>query len=163
MYPDGLFLPIETSGDGAVNVYSRVQMQLFKARQLAQREVDRELERAGITMDDVRAHLDKNSRLRHAFHKSRHVAGCTAADLVAEVGRRKRRRQELTASIRRLVTRERREARGGASLVTIARSAAERAKAQGAPTQGAPPPDAAWLEGRRPPAPPPGRRQLPVV
>jgi predicted nucleotide-binding protein (sugar kinase/HSP70/actin superfamily) len=162
MYPDGLFLPIETSGDGAVNVYSRVQMQLFKARQLAQREVDRELERAGLTMDDVRAHLEKNPRLRHAFHKSRHVAGCTAGDLVAEVGRRRRRRQELAASIRRLVTRERR-GDSGASLVGIARSAAERARAQGARAQSAPPPDDAWLEARRPPAPPPGRRQLPVV
>ena len=31
-YPEGIFLPIETTGDGAVNVYSRVQMMLFKAR-----------------------------------------------------------------------------------------------------------------------------------
>ena len=31
LYPQGIFLPIETNGDGAVNVYSRVQMQLFKA------------------------------------------------------------------------------------------------------------------------------------
>ena len=30
--PGAIFLPIETSGDGAVNVYSRVQMMLFKAR-----------------------------------------------------------------------------------------------------------------------------------
>jgi predicted nucleotide-binding protein (sugar kinase/HSP70/actin superfamily) len=40
LYPQGIFLPIETNGDGAVNVYSRVQMQLFKAKQLAQKEVD---------------------------------------------------------------------------------------------------------------------------
>ncbi|HTL85723.1 MAG TPA: 2-hydroxyglutaryl-CoA dehydratase, partial [Acidimicrobiia bacterium] len=32
LYPQGIFLPIETNGDGAVNVYSRVQMQLFKAK-----------------------------------------------------------------------------------------------------------------------------------
>jgi predicted nucleotide-binding protein (sugar kinase/HSP70/actin superfamily) len=30
-YPDSLFLPIETTGDGEVNVHSRVQMMLFKA------------------------------------------------------------------------------------------------------------------------------------
>ncbi|WP_199624710.1 2-hydroxyglutaryl-CoA dehydratase, partial [Paenibacillus alkalitolerans] len=28
-YPDAIFLPIETTGDGAINVYSRVQMMLF--------------------------------------------------------------------------------------------------------------------------------------
>ena len=38
LYPQGIFLPIETNGDGAVNVYSRVQMQLFKAKQRAQKE-----------------------------------------------------------------------------------------------------------------------------
>ena len=40
MYPQAIFLPIETTGDGAVNVYSRVQMQLFKAKQVAQKELD---------------------------------------------------------------------------------------------------------------------------
>ena len=35
LYPDMVYLPIETTGDGAVNVYSRIQMQLHKARKLA--------------------------------------------------------------------------------------------------------------------------------
>jgi predicted nucleotide-binding protein (sugar kinase/HSP70/actin superfamily) len=163
MYPDGLFLPIETSGDGAVNVYSRVQMQLFKARQIAQREVDQELERAGLTMADVRGHLGKSPRLAHPFHKSRHVAGCTAADLVAEVSRRRRRGQELATSLRRLVGRKAPDQRSGADLVTLARSAAQRARTQGARAQAAPPADEAWRDARRPPPAPPGRRQLPVV
>lgn len=34
-YPDAIFCAVETSGDGAVNFYSRVQMFLFKARQRA--------------------------------------------------------------------------------------------------------------------------------
>src|SRR5262245_21512388 len=33
LYPQAIFLPIETNGDGAVDVYSRVQMPLFKAKQ----------------------------------------------------------------------------------------------------------------------------------
>ncbi len=37
-YPDANFLPIETSGEGAVNFYSRVQMALFKAKQSAKDE-----------------------------------------------------------------------------------------------------------------------------
>jgi len=38
-YPETSFLAIETSGDGAVNVYSRIQMALFKARQLAEQDL----------------------------------------------------------------------------------------------------------------------------
>ncbi len=34
-YPEANFIAIETTGDGAVNVYSRVQMALFRARQQA--------------------------------------------------------------------------------------------------------------------------------
>ncbi len=37
-YPEANFLAIETTGDGAVNVYSRVQMALFRARKQAQKE-----------------------------------------------------------------------------------------------------------------------------
>lgn len=39
-YPEAIFLPIETTGDGAVNVYSRVQMMLFKAKEVAKKEYD---------------------------------------------------------------------------------------------------------------------------
>ena len=59
LYPQGIFLPIETNGDGAVNVYSRVQMQLFKAKQLAQKEVDKALADVGMTIEEVRAYLDE--------------------------------------------------------------------------------------------------------
>ena len=38
-YPEAIFCPIETNGDGAVNVYSRVQMMLFKARLAARGRV----------------------------------------------------------------------------------------------------------------------------
>lgn len=86
MYPQGIFLPIETNGDGAVNVYSRVQMQLFKAKQLAKKEVDQALEEAGMTMEEVQAYLVKHPHLNHAFHRSPHVYGSSAADLVHEVG-----------------------------------------------------------------------------
>ncbi len=39
-FPEAIFLPIETTGDGAVNVYSRIQMMLFKAREVAKKEYD---------------------------------------------------------------------------------------------------------------------------
>ena len=39
-FPEANFLPIETSGEGAVNFYSRVQMALFKAKQSAKEEFE---------------------------------------------------------------------------------------------------------------------------
>jgi hypothetical protein len=161
MYPDGLFLPIETNGDGAVNVYSRVQMQLFKAKQIAQREVDQELEKAGLTMEEVHMYLKRYPRLQHAFHKSPHVAGCTAADLVAEVGRRKSRISSLRDKVRRLMTYRTRRASERSWLVNVARTAAEKAKGRG--KQGpAVTADPEWIEDRMPPAPE-GKKQLPVL
>ena len=47
-YPDAIFLPIETTGDGAINVYSRVQMMLFKAKQAAKKELDEALAKTGL-------------------------------------------------------------------------------------------------------------------
>ena len=39
-FPSANFLAIETSGEGAANFYSRVQMALFKAKQLAKEEFE---------------------------------------------------------------------------------------------------------------------------
>ena len=54
-YPEAIFLPIETTGDGAVNVYSRVQMMLFKARQKAKSGLDRALAEGGLTEAEFQA------------------------------------------------------------------------------------------------------------
>ena len=86
-YPEAIFLPIETSGDGAVNVYSRVQMQLFKAKQRANQEVNCELKKRGISLEDVHDYLVKNPQLNHALHRSPHHYGCTSADLVKEIAK----------------------------------------------------------------------------
>ena len=83
MYPQAIFLPIETNGDGAVNVYSRVQMQLFKARQAAEKEVATTLQNAGITPEQFKAQLQTSS-LNHPLHRSRHAGGCTATDIAAD-------------------------------------------------------------------------------
>jgi len=85
MYPQAIFLPIETSGDAAVNVYSRVQMQLFKARQAAQKEVETALARCAMTREELDGFISKNPEFAGSLHRSPHKAGCTAADLVYEV------------------------------------------------------------------------------
>ena len=48
-YPQANFLSIETSGEGAANFYSRVQMALFKAKQSAKEEFERGLHPKGIS------------------------------------------------------------------------------------------------------------------
>ncbi|SDG54270.1 Predicted nucleotide-binding protein, sugar kinase/HSP70/actin superfamily [Fontibacillus panacisegetis] len=77
-YPDGIFLPIETTGDGAINVYSRVQMMLFKAKQAAQKEFDEALKQRGYTVESIPKLLANT----HPLRASRHVVACTAANAV---------------------------------------------------------------------------------
>lgn len=50
IHPEAIFLPIETTGGGAINVYSRIQMMLFKAKQAAQKEFDEALIKKGFTV-----------------------------------------------------------------------------------------------------------------
>jgi predicted nucleotide-binding protein (sugar kinase/HSP70/actin superfamily) len=84
-YPGSIYCPVETSGDGRVNFYSRVQMYLFKAKQAAQAEYERALEENGVSLEEVEAFLEANPRFANALHKAPHVYAGNAADLVAEV------------------------------------------------------------------------------
>lgn len=85
LYPSAIFLPIETNGDGAVNVYSRVQMQLFKARQAAEKEVQDALVPTGWTMQEFKSRVSRHPRLTSATHCSAHAGACTALDLLGDV------------------------------------------------------------------------------
>ncbi|MBI1909597.1 MAG: 2-hydroxyglutaryl-CoA dehydratase [Deltaproteobacteria bacterium] len=82
--PDAIFLPIETSGDGAVNVYSRIQMMLFKAKQVAQKEYEGLLTDKGLTVDEVKARIEKNRRLKKTTYYSPHKVAGTAANFLLE-------------------------------------------------------------------------------
>jgi hypothetical protein len=84
-FPGTIFCAVETSGDGAVNFQSRVQMYLFKARQAAQAEFDKALEETGLTVEKLRAFLAEHPKYASALHKSGHYAASTSADLVHEV------------------------------------------------------------------------------
>lgn len=79
-YPESIFLPIETTGDGAINVYSRIQMMLFKAKQAAQTEFDCAIEETGLSLEDVKN--CKQFLSNNALTTSRHVVACTAANFV---------------------------------------------------------------------------------
>jgi len=84
-FPGTIFCPVETSGDGRVNFYSRVQMYLFKAKQAAAAELERACEEHGVTMDQVRAYVQGSRRFGSTLHKAPHAYAGNAADLVAEV------------------------------------------------------------------------------
>ena len=81
-YPDAIFTAIETTGDGEVNVQSRIQMDLFKARKRAEAEYQSALDRAQIAPDDLAPRL---GRKRRALHHPPHVVAGTAANQVLEL------------------------------------------------------------------------------
>lgn len=86
-YPGTIFCAVETSGDGAVNFYSRVQMFLFKAQKHAEKEFESALEDTGLTAEQVRAYIEKTPRFRDPlyFPKQRKVVACKAARMVYDV------------------------------------------------------------------------------
>lgn len=84
-YPDAVFLPIETTGDGRVNVQSRVQMMLFKARQKARAEFEQALRETGLDEASWKERL-KKSRYRRPFAMPAHKVAGVAANLVYALG-----------------------------------------------------------------------------
>jgi predicted nucleotide-binding protein (sugar kinase/HSP70/actin superfamily) len=84
-YPGSIYCAVETSGDGATNFYSRIQMYMFKARQMAEAELQKVYEETGVTEQQVRDFLAKHPSYASPFHKAPHVVAGTAADLVYEV------------------------------------------------------------------------------
>jgi predicted nucleotide-binding protein (sugar kinase/HSP70/actin superfamily) len=85
MHPGSIFCPVETSGDGKVNFYSRVQMYLFKAKLKAQEELQAALDQYGLTREQVEAWLAKHPRYASSLHKAPHAAAGSGADLVHEI------------------------------------------------------------------------------
>ncbi|ALS28695.1 2-hydroxyglutaryl-CoA dehydratase [Paenibacillus sp. 32O-W] len=81
-YPDAIFLPIETTGDGAINVYSRIQMMLFKAKQAAQKEFEEALMKKRLTASQLQKMAGRATSLTNPLHTSRHVVACTAANTI---------------------------------------------------------------------------------
>lgn len=84
IYPQSIFLPIETNGDGAVNVYSRVQMQLFKAKQSAEKEVTETLSAGNISVAAFKSHI-QGSNLNHPLHRSPFSGSCSVVDIAGEL------------------------------------------------------------------------------
>jgi len=65
-YPESIFLSVETSGDGEINVKSRVQMKLYEAKLSALEEYDSLLRELNATFTEVKR-LFSREELRKAF------------------------------------------------------------------------------------------------
>jgi predicted nucleotide-binding protein (sugar kinase/HSP70/actin superfamily) len=86
-YPDMLFLPIETAGEGELNANSRVQMALGEAKIRAKAEFEHCLAATGQKLDDIRGYVMEHRQLRSPlYHVPRRegVAG-VAANFVLHV------------------------------------------------------------------------------
>ncbi|MFO0757567.1 MAG: 2-hydroxyglutaryl-CoA dehydratase [Byssovorax sp.] len=84
-YPGTIFCAVETSGDGATNFYSRIQMYMFKARIAAEQELAKAYEETGLTAAEVEAFLAKNPKYTSPLHHAPHKVAGSAANLVYEV------------------------------------------------------------------------------
>lgn len=89
LHPSAIYLPIETNGDGAVNVYSRVQMQLFKAKQAAQLGLSKMLEQENLSEEVFIEQARFNKHFNKALHRSPHQGEATAIDLAHEIAQRR--------------------------------------------------------------------------
>jgi predicted nucleotide-binding protein (sugar kinase/HSP70/actin superfamily) len=93
-YPDLLYAPLEIKGDAEVHALSRCQMILTEAKKRAQREFDDALASTGVTLDEVRAHVDAHPEMKKATYRVPHDgrAAGTAARMVLHVADRLGRR-----------------------------------------------------------------------
>jgi predicted nucleotide-binding protein (sugar kinase/HSP70/actin superfamily) len=84
-FPGTIFCAVETSGDGATNFYSRVQMYMFKARLAAQEDLRKTYQELGVTEEQVRTFLAENPSYASSLHHAPHHGASSAANLVREV------------------------------------------------------------------------------
>ncbi|MEC9388512.1 MAG: 2-hydroxyglutaryl-CoA dehydratase [Myxococcota bacterium] len=85
-WPEAIFLPIETTGDGKVNVHSRIQMMLFKARQKAKADYERALQQTGMDEHTFKAKLSASRWGKHPFRRPPHREAGVATNLVYAIG-----------------------------------------------------------------------------
>jgi predicted nucleotide-binding protein (sugar kinase/HSP70/actin superfamily) len=89
-FPDMIYLPIETSGEGEINAHSRVQMALGEARAKARAEFERASAEAGYPLEQVREYIGRHPELRRATYIPGHHKGYVgvAANFLLDVAGR---------------------------------------------------------------------------
>jgi predicted nucleotide-binding protein (sugar kinase/HSP70/actin superfamily) len=86
-YDDLLFVSVETSGDGDINAFSRVQMALADAKKQARAEFDKAIEGSGRTLEEIRGYVEEHPEISRPSYRIPEVPGiaCLAAQLVVHV------------------------------------------------------------------------------
>src|SRR5262249_4065929 len=86
-YPDMIYLPIETSGEGDINAYSRVQMALGEAKVKAKNEFNEVVRRTGYTLEQIQKYVAEHKELRRPIQHIPHQKGVIgqAANFVLHV------------------------------------------------------------------------------
>jgi predicted nucleotide-binding protein (sugar kinase/HSP70/actin superfamily) len=86
-FPEMVFLSVETSGEGDVHAYSRVQMALAEARVKAQSEFESVLRRTRQPLADIRRFVSQHPELRSPLFRVTRRVGVvsTAANFVLDV------------------------------------------------------------------------------
>jgi predicted nucleotide-binding protein (sugar kinase/HSP70/actin superfamily) len=77
-FPEVSFLPVETSAEGEIHAYSRVQMALSEARAKAVEEFERVLHIVRHPLDEIRSFVGEHADLRHPLHPIPRYAGITS-------------------------------------------------------------------------------------
>lgn len=88
-YPDMLYLPIETSGEGDINAYSRVQMSLGEAKLKAKKEFQSAVAKSGYSLEQLRDYVARHRELRRPLQAITHQPGVIGqgANFIAQVSR----------------------------------------------------------------------------
>jgi predicted nucleotide-binding protein (sugar kinase/HSP70/actin superfamily) len=89
-YPELLYVPIETSGDGEVHALSRAEMALGDARERCEAEFQRCLAQTGFSQDEVTRYVEADPGLSRPLRKdAERVAGIagTAAAFILSAAR----------------------------------------------------------------------------
>ncbi len=68
-FPEVIFLPVETSPEGEVNAYSRVQMALGEAKIRCKAEFAKALRRTGTDLEQIRQYVARHPGLRRPLQK----------------------------------------------------------------------------------------------
>lgn len=83
-FPEVSFLPVETSADGEIHAYSRVQMALSEARAKALSEFEQVLRSTRRSIEEIRDFVADYPELRHPLHPVPRTSGVvsTAANFI---------------------------------------------------------------------------------
>lgn len=89
-YREMIYLPIETSGEGAVNAHSRTQMALGEAKAKAKAEFANALAATGYSLEEIRDYVRQNPELQRPFYRVGRRKGIVSvgANFVLQVGER---------------------------------------------------------------------------